>query len=113
MLPASSDDFHQQLRFPDDNSPRFPEQRRETQEHEPSGKSKKKGKGSKGKDKGAKASAKSPFEELYAFSAGIPCSIIADIGSLEYSGHLPHNLSCPRRHLILVTIPSRMSCRLS
>lgn len=62
MLPAASDDFHRQ--FLDSNSPLSQDQIREIPEHEPSGKSKKKGKnGSKGKVKGAKA-AKSPAEHL-------------------------------------------------
>jgi hypothetical protein len=76
MLPVPSDDFPEQAPFPDDSQPSSQNQRRETQEYETSGKSKKKGKsGSKGKVKGAKATAKPPPEDLYAcFSAGVPCS---------------------------------------
>lgn len=72
MLPAASDDFPQQARFPDDNPSPPQYQPREIPEHETAGKSKKKGKnGPKGKDKGAKATAQSPPEDLYAcFSRG-------------------------------------------
>ena len=63
MLPEASDDFRQQNRFLDNSSPLPQDNNRGIPEHEPSGKSKKKGKaGSKGKDKGAKAA--KPPEQL-------------------------------------------------
>lgn len=68
MPPASSDDsFRQPSRYFGDNIPFSQELSRSPQEHEPSGKTKKKGKsGSKGKDKTARAVAKIPeSEDLY------------------------------------------------
>lgn len=74
MPPASSDEsFRQPNRYLGDNIPIPQEPSRSPQEHEPSGKNKKKGKtGSKGKDKTAKAVAKIPPLEEDLYVSGTP-----------------------------------------